>query len=408
MNKNISTQIKLHTFKTTLFTFCRALTRLLNCWRPRAAYQHKLDAWNKAIYRERAKQVQFNDCAQFCVPKTPTKMLQKKIDILIPVYNGFDFLRPCLDSLLKNTDLPFHIYIADDKSPDKRVLPLLKEYQLVYPDKITLIENAQNQGVLKTNNELISRSRNDFVLLNSDTEVPPEWASRLFAPLFEDSSVAAAGPWTNASSTQSVGFRAEESPLRLPLEEANRLAGEFTKSALYSMPFLTSFCLAVRREVVEKIGAMDPVYGRGYYEETDWLERARQAGYKTVLAARVFVYHKGTASFSSAQKQRLSRQNLRIFRARYPQHARAFKNAFYHPEYVAARFLLLSKFLRAANPQFRLLPKTSSSQTLQFTWKKMGSAFLYELVENGQYDMFCSQTTPEEMQRLTDPQTRCF
>lgn len=397
--------IKLHTLKTTLFTFRRALTRLFNCRRPRAAYQHKLDYWNNAVHRERAKQVEFNECSRLFAPQKPADASQKPVDILIPVYNGYNFLRPCLDSLLKNTDLPFHIYIADDKSPDGRVLPLLKEYQSAYPDKITLIENAQNQGVLKTNNDLIACSQNDFVLLNSDTEVPPEWASRLFAPIFEDASVAAAAPWTNASSTQSVGFRAEEGPLRLPLDEANRLAGEFTQTALYSMPYLTSFCLAVRREAVKKIGVMDPVYGRGYYEETDWLERARRAGYKTVIAPRVFVYHKGTASFSSDQKRQLSQHNLRIFRARYPQHAKAFKKAFYHPEYVAARFLLLAKFLRAANPQLRLLPEGGYSRGVQFTWQKTGNSFLYELTENGQYDAFCSQTTPEEIQRLTDPKT---
>lgn len=395
--------IKLHTFKTTWFTFRRALTRAVNCYRPRAAYQHKLDYWNNAVYRERIKQVRFDDLSRFFTPQPQKNPIIKPIDILLPVYNGYDFLRPCLDSLLKYTDLPFHIYIADDKSPDGRVLPLLRDYQTAHPDKITLVENKQNQGVLKTNNDLISRTQNDFILLNSDTEVPPEWASRLFAPIFEDASIAAAGPWSNASSTQSVGFLAKEGSLDLPLNEANRLAGQFTQNTLYSMPYLTSFCLAVRREAVKKIGGMDPVYGRGYYEETDWMERLRRHGYKTVLAPRVFVYHKGTASFSSVQKKNLSKKNLRIFNERYPNHSQEFKAALFHPEYIAAHFILLAKCIRASATDLKLLPHETPTGARRFTWKKEKDSFIYELAENGQYEALCTQTPPEQMEIFTNP-----
>lgn len=395
--------IRLHTFKTTLFTLCRAFTRVVNCYRPRESYQHKLDYWNNAVYRERVKQVRFDDLSRFFTPQPQKNPIIKPIDILLPVYNGYDFLRPCLDSLLKHTDLPFHIYIAEDKSPDGRVLPLLREYQTAHPDKITLVENKQNQGWLKNINMLIDKSTHDFLLLNSDTEVSKEWASRLFEPIFSDASVAAAGPWSNASCMQSVGFRFQESPLRLPLDEANRLAGAFTQPTLPAMPYLTGFCLAVRREAVQKIGALDPIYGNGYCEETDWLERARQNGYKTVLMLRSFVYHKGTASFSSGQKKRLMQKNSQIFYARYPKYATEFKLAQFHPEYIAAHFMLLAKYLRASSPDLQLLPYGQAAKGLRFTWQKVKEGFLYELAENGQYDALCSQTPPEQMELLTRP-----
>ncbi len=396
--------IRLHTFKTTFFTFCRALTRVLNCWRPRHTYQHKLDYWTNAVHRERIRQAQFDDLARFFAPRPQGENTVKPIDILLPVYNGYDFLRPCLDSLLKYTDLPFHIYIADDKSPDERVLPLLREYQAAHPDKITLIENKQNQGVLKNNNMLMDLTKNNFVLLNSDTEVTENWATRLFEPIFNDPSIVAAGPWSNASHKQSIGFRSNEAPVQTSPAEINRLTGEFTLPTLYSMPYLTSFCLAVNRQAISSIGLLDPIYGNGYYEETDWLERAHTKGYKTALALRCFVYHKGTTSFSSAQKKKLLKKNSKIFHTRYPQYAQKLKQSSFHPEYMAAHFLLLAKYLRAVHPTLALQPaQGKNNAATAFTWKKDQNSFLYELFDNSQYEALRSKTPPEEVQRLTRP-----
>lgn len=397
-------QIRLHTLKTTLFTLRRALMRVLNCRRPRQEYQHKLDYWNNAVYRERVRQVCCGRVERFFALGPACRPIIKPIDILLPVYNGYEFLRPCLDSLLKYTDLPFHIYIADDKSPDERVLPLLREYQAAHPDKITLIENKQNQGWLKNINMLITQTKNDFVLLNSDTEVTENWASRLFYPIFNDSSVAAAGPWSNASSMQSIGFRAREGSIRLSPNYINRLASAFTAEALYSMPYLTGFCLAISRESVHSIGILDPIYGNGYYEETDWLERAHSNGYKIAFVLRCFIYHKGTSSFSSEQKKKLVNKNAKIFHTRYPQHAQMFKRSQFNPEYMAAHFLLLAQYMRAVHPALALQPAAGRpNASAAFTWKKDKDSFLYELFDNNQYEALCSTTPPEEMQRLTRP-----
>ena len=41
---------------------------------------------------------------------------------------------------------------------------------------------------------------------------------------------------------------------------------------------------------------MDPVFGRGYCEETDWSLRSMAAGYRVALAPGTFVYHAGRGS----------------------------------------------------------------------------------------------------------------
>lgn len=204
---------KLNTFSILILLLCRELSRLFFFYRSREKRQETVDFWNKAIYKERIKQVEFNELDSFFAPQKKDPITPQKIDILIPVYNGYDFLKPCLDSVLKYTDIPFHIYLVNDKSTDERVLPLLKEYEASHPDKITVFENEKNLGFLQSTNLLITKSENDFVLLNSDTQVTEGWASSLFEPIFADSQVGAAGPWSNAASLQSIWFRGEESLL---------------------------------------------------------------------------------------------------------------------------------------------------------------------------------------------------
>ena len=52
--------------------------------------------------------------------------MEKQIDIIVPVYNGLEELKKCVESIKKNTDLNRHrLIIVDDKSPDKEVIPYL-------------------------------------------------------------------------------------------------------------------------------------------------------------------------------------------------------------------------------------------------------------------------------------------
>lgn len=51
-----------------------------------------------------------------------------------------------------------------------------------FPDAI-LLRNENNLGFVGTVNRLFAQVMNDFVLLNSDVQVPPFWLERLFAPM---------------------------------------------------------------------------------------------------------------------------------------------------------------------------------------------------------------------------------
>ena len=76
---------------------------------------------------------------------------------------------------------------------------------------------------------------------------------------------------------------------------AQSLYGNFGSAAV-DIPAGISFCILIPTEVVRRVGLMDPVYGRGYCEETDWSLRSKSLGYRVALAPSCFVYHRGQVS----------------------------------------------------------------------------------------------------------------
>ena len=47
-----------------------------------------------------------------------------KVDIIVPIYNAYQYTEECIKSVLKHTDLKTHnLLLINDKSPDKTILP---------------------------------------------------------------------------------------------------------------------------------------------------------------------------------------------------------------------------------------------------------------------------------------------
>lgn len=243
----------------------------------------------------------------------PDFKLEKPIDIIIPVYNGFQFLEPLIKSIIKNTSINYRILMCDDKSSDEKVLPLLKHFQEQNPlVDIILLENEQNFGFIKTVNKLVTHTQNHFVLLNTDTEVPPHWLERLMYPIFEMKNIASTTPFTNAGTICSFPNYLEDNTIfeNLTVEEVDSLFKLVNFENTYiEVPTGVGFCMGVNKNLVDKIGMFDEIYGKGYGEENDWCQRAIQEGYQNLHVTNLFVYHKHGGSFLSEEKKRLINEN---------------------------------------------------------------------------------------------------
>lgn len=327
------------------------MLRLIKPFLNSQKFTRSMNALQKEVMRAEAKDTLKLNAKDLFKPAKHSPAL-RPIDILIPVYNGYEYLAPCLQSILQGTDLPFHLYLADDCSTDSRVWPFLTRWAQEHPAKVTLLKNTVNSGFAKTVNKLIAASYHDFVLLNTDTEVPPAWASRLFYPLFTDEQIASCGPWTNSGGIQNFFFGHEDTPLDVPLRTMDNAVKNISPDIKIHFPGMMGFCMAIKRKAVRQIGALDEIYGRGYYEETDWGLRALTAGWKHQLVPNLFVYHKGRSSFSTAEFDALMAQNKQIFIKRYPFADRAFRKARKNTAFKLLSFIIIGKYLSIKFPGF--------------------------------------------------------
>ena len=243
-----------------------------------------------------------------------------KCDIIIPIYNAYDCLKPCIDSVIKNTDLDNNrLILIDDKSPDEKVLPLLEKYN---NDKnIILLKNEENLGFVGTVNKGMKYSKNnDVLLLNSDTEVTSNWLLNIQKIAYENERVATVTPLSNNATLVSIPKGLEKNELKegFSVEDYSKLVQKTAYNEVIELPTAHGFCMFIKREVLDLVGFFDEEsFGKGYGEENDFSFRCLDYGYRNILCPNAYVFHKESQSFSS-KREKLVNEHEKILEERYP------------------------------------------------------------------------------------------
>jgi GT2 family glycosyltransferase len=254
--------------------------------------------------------------------QVPTISSTLPIDIIIPIYNGFEYLEPLFASVFANTSIPYRLILVDDASPDVRVRQFLRQLSSKNSNvDILLIENAENLGFVGSVNRAAAEIRNHFVLLNSDTEVPPDWLQRLMYPILQMEKVASTTPFTNSGTICSFPTFLHDNPLFENLS-SEVIDGYFqlvrSENRYLPIPTGIGFCMGINKNVVGEIGMFAEIFGKGYCEENDWCSRAEEIGYQNLHVPNLFVYHKHGGSFPSEEKRRLIERNYSLLLERHP------------------------------------------------------------------------------------------
>ena len=83
------------------------------------------------------------------------------IGICIVTYNQENFISQCIESVLcQQTNYDFKIYIGEDCSTDKTT-QICRTYFQNYPNRITLIQNSTNLGLVKNTINVLERIKED-------------------------------------------------------------------------------------------------------------------------------------------------------------------------------------------------------------------------------------------------------
>jgi GT2 family glycosyltransferase/glycosyltransferase involved in cell wall biosynthesis len=224
-------------------------------------------------------------------------------DVLIPIYNAYEHLQRCIDSVLRNTSGDHPVYLLDDCSPDSRVLPLLRSYEKA-DARVRVIEASKNMGFIRNVNRGFALSRNDVVILNSDTEVTGGWLEKMDRCLVSRPDIGIVCPLSNNATILSVPVMNEPNtlPEGMDPEGFGRLVAEVSPRACPEIPTGVGFCMLITRDTLDATGFFDTVFGLGYGEENDLCQRTRAAGRKVVCCDDAYVHHYGEASFRGVDR----------------------------------------------------------------------------------------------------------
>ncbi len=222
--------------------------------------------------------------------------------IIIVNYRTDAVLAECLRSLEATTDRSNVEIIVVDNSATLRAAGCEKSFPWA-----RIIESAENLGFARACNVGLREARGrNLLLLNPDTEVHPGAVKRLSEHLDAHAEVGAVGPKL-LDPDGSLQYSCRRFPgyatiffgrysllTRLfPTNPVSRdyLYLDWDHGASREVDWVSGACLMVRRDVIDRVGALDEGYFL-FVEDMDWCRRIRDAGLGVVYLPESVVTHR--------------------------------------------------------------------------------------------------------------------
>ncbi|TNE65694.1 MAG: glycosyltransferase [Alphaproteobacteria bacterium] len=223
------------------------------------------------------------------------------IDIIVPVYRGYDETLRCLYTVLTaRNEAKSNLVVIDDRSPEPELSERLEE--LAAQGLFTLLANEENLGFVRTvNRGMALHDDRDVVLLNSDTEVYDFWLDRMLDHAKADPGIATITPLSNNATICSYPITLTNNSYDVEQSgaELTETAYRVNKGQAVDVPTGVGFCFYIRRASLQQVGDFDEAaFAKGYGEENDFCVRVEQAGWRNILALDVYVRHHGEVSFA--------------------------------------------------------------------------------------------------------------
>ena len=263
------------------------------------------------------------------------------VGIVILNWNTRDLLKRCLETVLASEgDLTYRVVVVDNQSSDGSA-DIVREH---FP-QVELIVSEINGGYPYGNNlglralgfrgpgQVEPTAPRYAVLLNPDTEVPPDAFFRMVQYMDARPEIGIAGPKLvlEDGSLDLACRRAFPTPL-VSFYRFSGLAKLFPQHpqfGRYNMTFadpdqelevdsVVGAYMQVRREAIEAVGLLDETFFM-YGEDLDWAYRIKTAGWKVFYYPKVVVKHiKRAASRRSPRAQfEFNRAMLIFYRKHY-------------------------------------------------------------------------------------------
>jgi hypothetical protein len=228
-----------------------------------------------------------------------------KVSIIVLNWNGLEDTIECLESLKKITYPNYEAIVVDNGSEGRDVEALRHKFG----NYIQLIENDRNYGFAEGNNigmrYAFESSAHDYILLlNNDTVVDAKFLVELVTVAESDERIGIVGPviydYYDPARVRSAGVSIDWRKGVASHQSLTPHAAE-QSGTMREVESIDGCCMMVKRQMIEKVGMLDPEYF-AYSEESDWCVRAKRKGYKICCALSSKIWHKAPHSYLDSHR----------------------------------------------------------------------------------------------------------
>ena len=241
---------------------------------------------------------------------------KKKVSIITVNFNHGHITEELLESISRTNTWPEIEIIVVDNGSKTNAVP---EWEKRYPG-IRFIRSEVNTGFAGGNNIGIRAATGDYLfLVNNDTEFTEGLTEKLVATLEENPQVGMVSPkiryYHEPETLQYAGYTDMNY-----FTARNRCIGQFEPDlGQYDdrtgpTGFAHGAAMMIKREVLAKAGLMKENYFL-YYEELDWCDSIKKAGYAVWVNLQAVIFHKESVSVGqkSALKEYFMNRNRILY-----------------------------------------------------------------------------------------------
>jgi len=296
------------------------------------------------------------------VPVTP---IMKKVSIITVNFNQPKITEELLQTIQPGDDKDVEIIVVDNGS---QVISI-NNWQSLYP-QVKFIRSEQNLGFAGGNNLGVKEATGDYLFfVNNDTEFTDGLVEKLISVMKSNPAIGMISPMIKYYSDKGLIQYAGYTPMNYYTCRNSCIGLRERDNGQYNnITAPTAYChgaaMMVSREAIEKAGLMSENFFL-YYEEVDWCDHIKRAGYEAWVCTEALIYHKESVSVGkkSRLKEYFMNRNRILFIRR---NAPFFNRLIFYPYFI---LLVLPRNILAyiKNKNFNFIPMLLKAVWWNFT-----------------------------------------
>ncbi len=268
-----------------------------------------------------------------------------KLSVIIVNYNVKYYLEQCLLSVLaamKNIEA--EVFVVDNNSTDDSISYLRPRFP-----EVTFIENQDNPGFSKANNQAIELSKGEYVLLlNPDTVIAEDTLTNVchfmdehpdagglgvkmidgFGAFLPESKRGFPSPWNSLCKMSGISRLFPNSPIfaKYHLKYLN-------EDETHQVDVLAGAFMLLRKKTLEKTGLLDETFFM-YGEDIDLSYRIILSGYKNYYLPEKIIHYKGESTKKDLRYVKIFYEAMLIFFKKHYNYGRFYSFLIYSGIYI--------------------------------------------------------------------------